>query len=85
MGIKKKSILGFVFLTLFSANSFASQFCDGFAQGYITGYRQAQRTNLSPLVPFCPMQPLKGFGDPQSDFEQGYIVGLREGMAASSR
>jgi len=48
----------------------------------ISGYKQAKGTSLSPLVPLCPLKPLKGFGDPKSDFEFGYTIGFKKGMAA---
>ena len=60
-----------------------SEFCSGFKQGYVTGYKQAKKTSLKPLVPLCPLQPLKGFGDPKSDFEHGYTIGFRQGSAAA--
>ena len=81
----KSSIIIAVFLSLFSASVYASQFCSGFESGYITGYKQAKGTSLNPLVPLCPLQPLKGFGDPESDFEHGYTIGFRLGIAAGSR
>ena len=34
------------------------------------------------MVPMCPMQPMKGYGDPKSDFEHGYLIGLKKGMNA---
>lgn len=85
MGINKKSIVVAIFLLMFSASTFASQFCDGFAQGYVTGYKQAKNTSLDPLIPLCPLEPLKGFGDPQSDFEFGYTIGFKKGMVDGSR
>ena len=79
--INKKNIITLLFLTVFSASAFASEFCNGFKQGYITGYKQAKGTSLAPLVPLCPLQPLKGFGDPKSDFEHGYTIGFRKGAS----
>lgn len=67
------------------SSAIASDFCDGFKQGYKTGYKQAKGTSLDPLVPLCPLQPLKGFGDPKSDFEHGYTIGFKRGMADGSR
>lgn len=81
MNISKRRIFIAILLSMFSVNTFASQFCDGFSQGYITGYKQANNTSLTPLVPLCPLKPLKGFGDPQSDYEFGYTVGFRDAMA----
>ena len=65
--------------------AFASDFCDGFKQGYKTGYKQAKGTNLDPLVPLCPLQPLKKFGDPKSDFEHGYTIGFKKGIVDGSK
>jgi len=65
---------------LWSANAIASEFCSGFKQGYIAGYKQARNTGMSPMTPMCPMQPMKGYGDPKSNFEHGYIIGLKRGM-----
>lgn len=85
MCINKKAILAFVFLAFQWTSAYASQFCDGFEQGYISGYKQAKNASLAPLVPLCPLQPLKRFGDPESDFEHGYTIGFRRGMAEGSR
>lgn len=79
-----KKLLLSMFLILFSISTAQaySQFCAGFKQGYITGYKQAKNTSMNPMVPMCPMQPMKSMSDPQSDFEHGYLVGLRQGMYA---
>ncbi|MFC1740570.1 hypothetical protein ACFL0N_03725 [Pseudomonadota bacterium] len=76
----KSSALTAIFLTLFSVNAIASEFCDGYKAGYITGYKQASGSSLKPLVPLCPLKPLRGFGDPKSDYEFGYTLGYQEGM-----
>ena len=60
-------------------------FCDGFYAGYSTGYKQAKGNGLEPLRPLCPLQPLKGLGDPKSDFEHGYTIGYSRGTAAGRR
>jgi hypothetical protein len=60
-------------------SSSASDFCDGFEKGYKAGYKHAHGTSLDPLVPVCPLQPLKNPGDPKSDFDYGYIVGIEKG------
>lgn len=76
----KKSVLALVLILIGSA-SFASEFCDGFERGYLTGHKQASGSSLDPFVPFCPFQPLKGFNDPESDFEHGYIIGYEKGLS----
>jgi len=58
----------------------ASEFCNGFERGYITGYKQASGSGFDPFVPFCPFQPMKKYNDPDSDFEHGYLIGLKKGM-----
>ena len=60
-----------MFFMLCGTAAVADEFCDGFEKGYITGYKQAKNTSLEPLVPLCPLEPLKKFGDPDSDFETG--------------
>lgn len=77
----KISIITAIFLSVFSMAVYASEFCEGFQAGYITGYKQAKETSLTPLIPLCPLQPLKGFGDPESDYEHGYTIGFKKGMA----
>lgn len=68
------------------SSAFASDFCDGFEKGYNTGYKQTKGTSLTLVsVPLCPLQPLKGSGAPESDFEHGYTIGFIRGMADGSR
>lgn len=69
-------------LAVSSSAAYASQFCDGFNAGYITGYKQSSGSSFDPFTPFCPFQPLKGFNDPDSDFEHGYIIGYEQGLSA---
>jgi hypothetical protein len=78
--IKKIAVV--MLMISLSSVALASDFCNGFAQGYQTGYKQARSTNLNPLIPLCPLQPLKGFGDPQSDFEHGYTIGYKKGLVS---
>ena len=78
----KKTIFILIFLCLFSVSAFASDFCDGFERGYITGHKQASGSGLDPLTPLCPLQPIKGFNDPESDYEHGYIIGYEKGLGA---
>ena len=77
----KSIILTLLILLATISFSYASSFCDGFKSGYITGYKQTKGTGFDPFTPFCPYQPFKRFSDPSSDFEQGYLIGLRKGMA----
>lgn len=58
-----------------------TEFCDGFEAGYKTGYKEAKRTTFDPFPPFCPFQPFKKTGDPESDFEHGYVIGYKKGFA----
>ena len=81
--MKRLALIVF-FTILYASSVLASEFCDGFKKGYITGYKQAAQTSLTPLVPLCPLKPLKGFGDPKSDFEFGYTIGFRQGVAEGS-
>ncbi|HAI94123.1 MAG TPA: hypothetical protein DCM36_05215 [Xanthomonadaceae bacterium] len=70
-------------LGISAANALADtrEFCAGFERGYITGYKKAKHTDLDPLVPMCPMQPMKRFGDPDSEFEHGYGIGYERGLS----
>lgn len=54
-------------------------FCPGFERGYMNGYRQASGRS-SVFTPSCPLQPLKR--GMQSDFDQGYEIGLDRGLTA---
>ena len=74
----KKFLITLFFISFFSVAN-ASDFCNGFKSGYKTGYKSANNTSFDPFVPFCPFQPMKGFGDPQSDYEHGYIIGFKQG------
>ena len=80
MKIRKK-IISALLLSVFSVSAFASEFCDGFKQGYITGHKQSSGSSLKPLTPHCPLKPLKGLGDPKSDYEFGYTIGYRKGIS----
>ena len=80
--------LSLLFVVLLIANPlFASdgQFCAGFERGYAAGYKRASGSSLDPLTPLCPLQPLKQLNDPDSEYEQGYILGLEQGMAEGHR
>lgn len=57
-----------------------SDFSKGFEHGYVTAHKKASGSRINPLVPLCPLQPLKTFGDPESDYEQGYLMGLEQGI-----
>ena len=73
------------FLLVAPTIALAHQFCDGFERGYSTGYKRASGSSLDPLTPLCPLQPLKKLSDPDSDFEQGYVIGLEQGMSHGHR
>ncbi|TQV71609.1 hypothetical protein FLL45_20890 [Aliikangiella marina] len=80
----KKSLIAIILtLSLISIpkECFAGQqeFCNGFKSGYIAGYMRASGSNLDPLTPMCPTQPLKGSGEPKSDYEHGYMIGYEIG------
>ena len=76
---KLAMITGLLMVT--STSAFAqSEFCQGFEGGYVTGYKQASGSSLDPLIPFCPLQPLKRLNDPETDYEHGYLMGLKEGF-----
>ena len=67
-------------LALLSSSAYASSFCDGFKRGYIVGYKQANNTTFDPHTPYCPYMPIRSYSDPKSDYEFGYLIGLRNGM-----
>lgn len=72
----------FVLALVFSAGVMANDFCSGFEAGYVTGFKQGSGRGWEPSVPYCPAQPFKGYGDPESDYEHGYTIGYRQGLAA---
>ncbi len=57
-------------------------FCDGFRNGYVTGYKNARQTSMRPMVPMCPMKPMRKSHESRSDYERGYLIGLRRGRNA---
>ena len=61
-----------------------SEFCQGFERGYITGYKQVSGQGYDPYTPYCPYQPYKKYNDPESDFEHGYIIGMKQGQNEGS-
>tara|TARA_B100001057_G_C22512951_1_gene818674 strand:+ start:55 stop:300 length:246 start_codon:yes stop_codon:yes gene_type:complete len=79
-----KKILLTIFLLLFSISTAHaySQFCNGFKAEYAVGYKQKKKTNINPIPPICPIQPIKGYGDPPSDYEHGYTLGYQKGLTA---
>ena len=83
----KNLILGLAMLVLSAlpASADIGQFCAGYQKGYIAAYMRAANSGLAPIAPLCPIQPLKGYGDPQSDFEQGYLLGVEDGTMAAHR
>ena len=68
-----KKILMMLFITLFSMNALASDYCNGFRQGYKSVKPYA-------VVPVCPIQPIARYGT--SPFVEGVRAGVR---AAQSR
>jgi hypothetical protein len=77
-----KSLMACLILLGFAVPAMAGDFCNGFERGYIAGYKKAHNTSLEPLTPLCPLEPLKGFGDPDSEFEYGYQIGFLRGMGS---
>ncbi len=76
---KLAMITGLLMVT--STSAFAqSEFCQGFKGGYKTGYKQASGSSHDPYTPHCPHQPHKNHYDPESDYEHGYLIGLKEGL-----
>ncbi len=63
----------------------SDEFCLGFEHGYTAGFKRAKKTNIDPFVPICPIQPIKYWGDPESDFEHGFVIGYERGKAEASR
>lgn len=57
--------------------AFARDFCAGFERGYKTSFKSMHSSALEPLPPPCPPQPPKLLGDPESDYEHGYVIGLK--------
>ena len=82
MRFRLKNFLVVFLILSASFAAMADQFCAGFERGYITGYKKATGRSLEPLVPMCPMQPMKRLNDPESDFEHGYLIGLQQGLSA---
>ena len=76
----KLTLLTMIFAASFAVSASTAQFCSGFQSGYEAGYKKVKNTTLKPLPPLCPLQPLKGFGDPDSDWEHGYQIGFLKGL-----
>ena len=68
------------FVMFFSVSASATQFCDGFQAGYMAAKKQQRNSALVGMAPMCPMMPMRGFGDPQGDFEFGYTIGFRRAL-----
>lgn len=77
--------MALLFWLALPASADIGQFCAGYQKGYVAAYMRAASSGLAPIAPLCPIQPLKGFGDPQSDFEQGYLLGVEDGTMAAHR
>jgi hypothetical protein len=78
-------VVGLLVSVALTTAAMADQFCDGYERGYATGYKRASGSSLDPLAPLCPLQPLKRLNDPESDFEQGYVIGFEQGMMEGHR
>ncbi|WOF74127.1 hypothetical protein QMT40_001774 [Parvibaculaceae bacterium PLY_AMNH_Bact1] len=78
-----KIVLCIIAVLTFSSPAFANigQFCAGFESGYAAGYMRGANTSIPPITPICPIQPIKSFSDPQSDYEHGYVVGYEKGQS----
>lgn len=72
-----KFLFKLIIYSLISSNLISSDFCNGFLQGYKTGYKQKKQSTFVPFLPVCPVEPVKKFGDPKSNFEFGYTVGFK--------
>lgn len=80
--IRTSIVLLILFLTLSIAHASDPQqkFCDGYKSGYLIGYKKSTGFNIKPIVPSCPLQPIKTFNTPQDDYEFGFLEGLRLGL-----
>lgn len=76
----KKFLIAASVIFASSSAVMATEFCDGFHAGYSAGYKRAAESSLEPLKQLCPLKPLRSFGDPESDFELGYLIGIEQGM-----
>ena len=72
-------------LLLMGTNAYADDFCRGFERGYIPWYKRVSGSSIDPITPICPIEPIKRFNDPPSDFEHGYIIGVEQGFSAGGR
>ncbi|HBA1634298.1 hypothetical protein OQJ02_05050 [Legionella sp. PATHC032] len=82
METKSISLSALFLLSIFiTNNAIADDFCEGFEQGYKTGYKEANDSTIDPLVPLCPLEPLKKLSDPVSDYEFGYTIGYKKGLS----
>tara|TARA_R110000868_G_scaffold183900_3_gene425253 strand:- start:9035 stop:9289 length:255 start_codon:yes stop_codon:yes gene_type:complete len=77
--------MALLFCLVLPASADIGQFCAGYQKGYVAAYMRAAQTMAAPTMPPCPYQPAKGYGDPQSDFEQGYLLGVEDGTMAAHR
>jgi hypothetical protein len=71
-------------LMLFATPVVAGEFCNGYERGYITGYKQGSGYAVDPPTPPCPPKPPRGYADPESDFEFGYVLGYEDGKSDGS-
>lgn len=79
-----KKIFLLLYFFIASTYAFADEFCNGFGRGYITGYKQSSNSIIDPIAPICPIEPIKGLSDPDSDYEFGYTIGYQQGLTNGS-
>lgn len=63
---------------ILAGSLFGNDFDQGYIDGYKRKYMRENNTNVEPIEPLVPIQSIKGFGDPDSDYEHGYLEGMDE-------
>ena len=72
------------FLVMGAAPTLAATYCEGWREGYVVAY-QAKAGGFRPLVPLCPLSPLRNLGEPQDDGQRGHFHGVLAGTAAAAK